>query len=228
MRGACDMAKAQKIVRAIFVLGVTAAVSSCATSAQGPIQQSLRINGDIQPNQVKISSFGNHQGIGIMAFSSNYRQFSRKIKKGGKSEEVLYWEPIRWREHNELAEDTRKLKVSLIIENPLFKAYRLVKITDEEGASRKEEILKFKNGKEESFADIQEFYDIELPVTAGKRVKFSIRLDLLEDLGPVGGKSLTVSELSFSSRSHKEINPGRGDRGGDYPETSKAEQLVRD
>lgn len=186
-----------------LVLGLALAVSSCATSSQGPIQQSLRINGDIQPNQIKISSFGDHQKIGIMAFSSNYRQFTRKIKKGGKAEEVQYWEPIKWREHNELPEGTKKLKVSLIVENPLFKSYRLVKLTDEEGAPRKEEILKFKSGKEESFADVQEFYDIEFPVTTDKRTKFLIRLDLLEDAGPVGGKSLTVSELSFNSKGRK-------------------------
>ena len=194
------MSKVRKIACLWLLIGIALAVSSCATTTQGPIQQSLRIDGNIQPNSVKITSFGDHQKVGITAYSTNFRQFGRQIQKGEKTEEVLYWEPVKWKEWNQLPVDTRKLKVSLIIENPLFKSYRLVKLTEMEGAPRKEEVLKFKNGGMESFADIQEFYDIELPVNHDKRVKFEIRLDLLEGPELIGGKSLKVSELSFNRR----------------------------
>lgn len=162
-----------------------------------PIQRSIRINGDIQPKQVKISIFGDYAETGISAFSSNYRQFARKIKKGDKVEEVSYWEPIGWRGINNLPLDTKNVKMSLVVENPLFKTYRLVKITDIEGHRRKEEILKFASGKKESFADIQELYNLESPAIVGKSVRVAVRLELLKSPGLAGTKSLTVSELSY-------------------------------
>jgi hypothetical protein len=162
-----------------------------------PIQQSIRVNGDLQPKQVKISNFGNLQETGISAFSSNYLQFARTIQKDGKTEEVRYWQPANWRGMNNLPPETKGLKISLIVENPNFKTYRLTKVIDIEGRERKVEVLKFLGGKEETFADIQEFYNLECPVITGKIVRIIVRLDLLESSGIPGMKSLQVAELSY-------------------------------
>jgi hypothetical protein len=175
-----------------------AAVSSCAMnkSLEKPLQQSIRVDGDLQPKQVKITEFGNHQENGVSAFSTNYRQFFREIRKGVKTEEVCYWEPINWRGVNELPPNTKKIKISLVIENPRFKTYRLTKSIDIDG-KKQEEGLRFSSGKKESFADIQEMYDLECPLVVGKTVRVVVRLDLLEGVGLPGLSSLPVSELSY-------------------------------
>lgn len=180
------------------------------------------MDGDLQPKQVKISNFGNIQETGVTAFSSNYRQFSRKIKKGNKTEETNYWEPIKWQGMNNLAPDTKKLKFSLIVENPFFRTYRLVKIIDIEGQKREEEVLIFPSGQKESFADIQEMYNIECPVVADKSIRITIRLDLLEGSGIPGMNSLTVSELSYRIGSAGNLSDQRiskkAQKGGVHPE----------
>ena len=135
---------------------------------------------------------------------------------------MSYWEPIKWLGVNELPPDTKKLKITLVVENPRFKTYRLVKIVDVEGQKRQEETLKFPSGKEESFADIQENYDLSCPLVVDKTVRVVIRLDLMEGAGIPGLKSLPVSELSY--RIGRRDDPSADKRisqikaqGGDYP-----------
>jgi hypothetical protein len=226
MRGEGNMQRAAiKNFYFLLILGLVAVgVSSCVTSKayEGPIQQSIRVNGDLQPKQVKITEFGNYQENGVSAFSSNYRQFAREVHKGDKTEEVRYWEPISWRGVNNLSPETKKIKIALVIENPKFKTYRLIKIVDVEGEKREEEILKFSSGKKESFADIQEMYDLECPVIADKTVRVEVRLDLLESSGIPGLKTLPVSELSYrigrrdDPASDKRISQ-KLDKGGGHP-----------
>lgn len=219
------MATTKKGIGLLTLLTMALAISSCVnmnSTPMRPIQQSIRVNGDLQPKQVKITEFGNYSENGISAFSSNYRQFAREIKKGDKTEKAKYWEPINWRGINNLPNDTEKLKISLVVENPKFKTYRLIKIIDIEGQKREEEVLRFSSGKQESFADIQEIYNLECPVIANKAVKVIVRLDLLESSGIPGLKSLPVSELSYKIGEQKgasvEKRFSQKTKGGDYLE----------
>jgi len=219
------MAATKKGIGLLTVLTMALVISSCVSMSDTPmrpIQQSIRVNGDLQPKQVRITEFGNYEENGISAFSSNYRQFTREIKKGGKTEEAKYWEPINWRGINNLPIDTKKLRISLVVENPRFKTYRLIKTIDIEGQKREEEVLNFSSGKKESFADIQEIYDLECPVITNKTVRVIVRLDLLEGSGIPGLKSLPVSELSYKIGEQKgtsvEKRLSQKTKGGDYPE----------
>jgi hypothetical protein len=219
------MAATENGIKLLAVLVIALAISSCVSmnsTPMRPIQQSIRVNGDLQPKQIKITEFGNYSENGISAFSSNYRQFAREIKKGEKTEEAKYWEPINWRGINNLPINTKKLKIALVIENPRFKTYRLIKITDIEGQKREEEILKFSSGGQESFADIQEMYDLECPVIVNKTIRVIVRLDLLEGSGIPGLKSLPVSELAYKIGEQKgtpaEKRLSQKTMGGDHPE----------
>lgn len=178
-----------RIAAVTFLLGLA---FGCAKNISSiPKDRVYYVNEELLARDIHLSAFADTQ-IGIKAFSSNLYEFEAVIKKGKESETVRYKHPLGYRGVNRLERSTARIFSKVVVQNPNFQKYKLVKrvYLDKNTDPVLEEVVLT------TMIDYLEM-EIECPVHQKRLVRMTIELVRLPEMKSLFGRELKFGSLEY-------------------------------